>query len=115
MEITIKITDVQKRALEHVMYDIQQWMEEAIEFRARVAIEELLQEETQRLIKDPNVTSIPADKDQIILNSPIETAKERTIRLESEDCESCTTSETVVDGPLVIEDLNGALQPNLEP
>jgi hypothetical protein len=113
MEITITISDVQKRALEHVMYDIQQWMQEAIEFRARIAAEELLQEETQRLIKDPNVKTIPANKDEIILNSLIETAKQRTIRLESEDCESCTTSETVVDGPLVIEDLNEALQPNI--
>jgi hypothetical protein len=113
MEITISITDVQKRALEHVMYDIKDWVQEAVEFRARVATEELLQEETQRLIKDPNVTTIPANKDEIILNSPIETAKERTLRIESEDCETCTTSETVVDGPLVIEDLNEALQPNL--
>jgi hypothetical protein len=113
MEITITITDVQKRALEHVMYDIKQWIEDAVEFRARVAAEELLQEETQRLIKDPNVDSIPANRDEIILNSPIETAKERTLRIESEDCESCTSTETVADGPLVIEDLNEALQPNL--
>ncbi len=89
MEIKVIISDVQKRALEHVMFDIQEWLQNAIDFRADAAIEELLKLETQRLFNDPTVESIPATKDEIILNSPIETAKERTLRIEAEGCTTC--------------------------
>ncbi len=89
MEIKVTITDVQKRALEHVMFDIQDWLQNAIDFRSEAAIEELLKLETERLINDPTVESIPASKDEIILSSPIETAKQRTIRIETEGCSVC--------------------------
>ena len=93
MEISVIINDVQKRALEHVMYDIQDWLQNAIDVRAEAAIEELLKAETERLISDPSVQTIPASKDEIILNSSIETAKARTIRLEAEYASGCNVCD----------------------
>lgn len=93
MEISVIINDVQKRALEHVMYDIQDWLQNAIEVRAEAAIEELLKVETERLIKDPSVQSIPANRDEIILNCPIETAKQKTIRVQQEYESGCNVCD----------------------
>jgi len=93
MEITVIINDVQKRALEHTMYDIQDWLQNAIDVRSESAIEELLKVETERLINDPYIQSIPANKNEIILNSPIETAKARTIRVEKEYAAGCNVCD----------------------
>lgn len=93
MEISVIINDVQKRALEHVMYDIQEWLQNAIDVRAEAAIEELLKLETDRLISDPTINSIPANRDEIILNSPIETAKARTIRIQEEYAAGCNVCD----------------------
>lgn len=93
MEVTVIISDVQKRALEHVMFDIQDWLQNAIDVRSESAIEELLKVETERLINDPNVSSIPANRDEIILNSPVETAKARTLRIQAEYAAGCNVCE----------------------
>ena len=64
---TISITDVEAAALAHVMADPQEWAQNAISERARVAIEEIVQRETARMLADPSITTIPATADEIVL------------------------------------------------
>jgi hypothetical protein len=111
MEIKVIISDVQQRALEHVMFDIQEWLQNAIDFRADAAIDELLKLETERLINDPTVKAIPASKDEIILNSPIETARERTLRIEAEGCSVCENGKPPNISPEIDAIFDEALNP----
>lgn len=70
MDISITLTEVEVKALSYVMADPQQWTENAIKERARIAGDELVAAETARMLADPDVTDIPADRDAIILSAP---------------------------------------------
>ena len=64
---TITLSDVELVALSHVMADPEQWTQNAISERARVAGEELVARETARMLADPNITTIPATAEEIIM------------------------------------------------
>ena len=64
---TITLSDVELLALSHVMADPQQWAQNAITERARIAMEELVAIETARMIADPSFTQIPATAEEIIM------------------------------------------------
>lgn len=66
---TFKITlsDVEVMALAHVMADPQEWTQNAISERARIAGEEIVASETARMLADPNITTIPATAEEIIM------------------------------------------------
>ena len=64
---TITLSDVEVKALTHVMADPQEWTQNAISERARIAGEELVVQETARMIADPNITTIPATAEEIIM------------------------------------------------
>ena len=64
---TITLTDVELKALSYVMADPQEWTQNAISNRARIASEELVAKETARMIADPNITMIPATAEEIIM------------------------------------------------
>ena len=70
MELTITLTATEVKALSYVMADPEEWIQNAISERARIAADELVASETARLLADPNVTEIPADRDTIILSAP---------------------------------------------
>ena len=77
MEITITLTEAETKALAYVAYDPQEWAENAVKERARIAIEEIFQIEVERMLNDPNTTEIPADKDAIVIAANIKSAAER--------------------------------------
>jgi hypothetical protein len=64
---TITLNDVEVAALAHVMADPQQWTQNAISERARIAIDEIVQREIARMVADPNVTDIPATAREIVM------------------------------------------------
>ena len=64
---TITLNDVEIAALAHVMADPQEWIQNAISNRARIAIEEIVASETARMLADPNITMIPATTEEIIM------------------------------------------------
>ena len=70
-EYTISITDSEKKALEYVALSVQDWIDNAVDNRARIAIDEIYNSEVARMTADPNITSIPADKDQVVLEADI--------------------------------------------
>ena len=67
MKLDIGLTDVEVKALSYVMASPQEWTQNAISERARIASEELVQRETARMIADPNITQIPATAEEIIM------------------------------------------------
>jgi hypothetical protein len=67
LKFTITITDVEAAALAHVMADPQQWAQNAISERARIATDEIVQREIARMVADPNITEIPATAAEIVM------------------------------------------------
>lgn len=82
MEITINLTEAETKALAFVAFDPQEWAENAVKERARIAMEEIFQAEAQRMLADPAVTSIPADREAVVLAADIKSAAERQAEAE---------------------------------
>ena len=74
---TLTLTDAQLKALAFVAYDPQDWIENAVNERCRVAMEEIFVAEVARMVADPTTTTIPADREQVVLDADIQSAKDR--------------------------------------
>lgn len=70
MKFTIELSEVEVKALSYVMADPEEWTRNAISERARIAADELVASETARLLADPDVTEIPANRETLILEAP---------------------------------------------
>ena len=66
VSFTIRCSNVEQKALLYVMKDIQGWLQATLNGRSALAIDEVVKSETARMMADPNVTSIPANKFQIV-------------------------------------------------
>ena len=77
MDITITLTQAEAKALAYVAYSPQEWAENAVKERARIAMEEIFQAEVQRMLADPNTTEIPADREVVVLAANIQSAVDR--------------------------------------
>jgi hypothetical protein len=66
-KFTITITDAEAAALAHVMPDPQEWAQNAISERARIATDEIVQREIARMVADPNIAEIPATAAEIVM------------------------------------------------
>lgn len=75
--LTIELTAAQEKALAYVAVSPQEWAENAVHNRARIAIDEIYDAEVARMTADPDITSIPADKDAVVLAADIQSAAER--------------------------------------
>jgi hypothetical protein len=75
-EYTVTLTDAQNKALAHVAYDPQDWIQNAVSERARLAMEEIFKKEVERMIADPSITEIPADRETVVLAADVKSAKE---------------------------------------
>jgi hypothetical protein len=90
MEIKITLSDYQVKCLLYEMADIEEYIQNWINVRAENAAQKLIEAETNRLLNDPNVSTMPASKEELVLNSPLQSAW-----LEyQEDCDTCTITET---------------------
>ena len=72
---TIEISDAQSRALEFIAVDVQEWIDNFVEHRANVAIDEIVTAEVKRRLDAGE--PIPSSRDEIVLTSPMQTAAER--------------------------------------
>ncbi len=80
-EYTITLTDAEDKALRVVALDPQDWIDNAVHNRCRIAMEEIYDSEVARMTADPDITTIPADKNQVILDAVVQTAAERQAAL----------------------------------
>ena len=79
---TITLTDAQDKALSVVAVSPQEWINNVVHERCRIAIEEIVNAEVQRKLaaNDP----ITGSKEDIVMAADIETAAERNERLVAE-------------------------------
>jgi hypothetical protein len=79
---TITLNDAQDKALSAVTLDQQEWIENAVFERCRIAIEDIVNTEVQRKLAAGE--TISGSKEDIVLAANIETAKEKSDRLRAE-------------------------------
>lgn len=79
---TITLSDSQDKALSVVAVDQQEWIENAVYERCRIAIEEIVNAEVQRKLAAGE--TISGSKDDIVMAADVETAAERNERLAAE-------------------------------
>ena len=74
---TVSLTDAQKKAMEYITVSIQDWIDNAVDNRARMSIDEIYNLEVARMNADSSITTIPADKDKVVLDADIKSAATR--------------------------------------
>lgn len=79
---TITLSDAEDKALHVVALSAQDWIDNAVHERCRLAIEEIVNAEVQRKLAAGQ--PITGSKDDIVLAADIESAAERQARLEAE-------------------------------
>jgi len=74
---TVTLTDAELKALAYIAYNPQDWIDNVVHERCRIAMEEIFTAEVARMVADPTTTSIPANREQVVLNANITSAAER--------------------------------------
>ena len=74
MEYRVVLSDAEDKALRHVTYDPQEWIQYTISERCRLAIEDIVQNEIERITSFGG--SISGTKEDIVMDAPIKSGKE---------------------------------------
>jgi hypothetical protein len=82
MQFTITLSDAENKALGVVALDQNDWIQNAVHERCRIAIEEIVAAEVQRKLTAGE--PITGSKDDIVMAADIESAAERNARIEAE-------------------------------
>jgi hypothetical protein len=81
-QYTITLSAAEDKAIHVVALDAQDWIENAVHNRCRIAMEEIIAAEVQRLLAAGQ--PITGTKDDIVMNAPIKSAAERQAELEAQ-------------------------------
>ena len=73
--ITITLSDAELKALESVSVTAQDWIDNVVHNRCRIAIEEIVASEVERITASGG--TISGTKEDIVMNAPIKSAAER--------------------------------------
>ena len=79
---TIILTPAEDKALGVVALSQQEWIDNAVHERCRIAIEEIVGSEVQRKLAAGE--SITGSKEDIVMAAPVESAAERQASMEAE-------------------------------
>jgi hypothetical protein len=79
---TITLNDAEDKALHHVALSAQDWIDNVVHERCRIAIDEIVAAEVQRKLSANE--PITGSKDDIVMAANIESVAERNARLEAE-------------------------------
>ena len=79
---TITLSDAEDKALGVVAFSQDDWIQNAVHERCRIAIEEIVAAEVQRKLAAGE--SITGSKDDIVMAANVESAAERQARMEAE-------------------------------
>ena len=80
---TVELNEAETKAMEYITADVQAWVDNSLKNRARIAIDEIYADEVERMTADPEITSIPADKNAVVLSAEIQSAAERAAQTEA--------------------------------
>ena len=79
MNYTITLTETEKSAMEYIAYDPQEWVENAMKERARIAVDEIVKLAVEKFLAANQ--SIPGSKEEIVAaaysNGWVKTAADR--------------------------------------
>jgi hypothetical protein len=78
---TITLSDAEDKALGYVAYSQQDWIDNAVHERCRVAIDQIVNDEVQRKLAAGE--SIVGSKEDIVMNAPIKSAAQRDAEIKS--------------------------------
>lgn len=78
---TITLSDAEDKSLGYIAFSQQDWIDNVVHERCRIAIEEIVNAEVQR--KLANNESITGTKDDIVMAAPIQSAAERQAEFEA--------------------------------
>jgi hypothetical protein len=76
---TIQITDAQDKALAHVAFDPQEWIQNFVDVRCNIAVDEIVNAEVQRKLAAGE--PITGSKEDIVMAADIKTAAEQQAEL----------------------------------
>jgi hypothetical protein len=79
---TITLSDAEDKALHVVALSAQDWIDNAVHERCRIAMEEIVNAEVQRKLAAGE--PITGSKDDIVMAADVESAAERQARMEAE-------------------------------
>ena len=79
VQYTITLSDAENKALGYVAVSQQDWIDNAVHERCRIAIEEIVNAEVQRKLAAGE--TISGTKDDIVLAAPIKSAAERNAKI----------------------------------
>ena len=79
---TITLSDAEDKALGVVAFSQNDWIQNAVHERCRIAIEEIVAAEVQRKLAAGE--AITGSKDDIVMAAPVESAAQRQARMEAE-------------------------------
>ena len=80
---TITLSNAEDKALKTVAISAQDWIDNAVHERCRIAIDEIVNAEVQRKLAAGE--SITGSKDDIVMAANVESAADRQVRLEAEE------------------------------
>ena len=64
MDYTVTLTETEKLAMEYIAYEPQEWVENVVKERARIAIDEIVKISVEKFLEINE--SIPGSKDEIV-------------------------------------------------
>jgi glycine cleavage system H lipoate-binding protein len=64
MNYTVTLTETEKLAMEYIAYEPQEWVENVVKERARIAIDEIVKIAVEKFLEINE--SIPGSKDEIV-------------------------------------------------
>lgn len=79
---TITLSDAEDKALKSVAVSAQEWIDNAVHNRCRIAIDEIVNAEVQRKLAAGE--SITGSKEDIVMAANVESAADRQARLDAE-------------------------------
>jgi hypothetical protein len=79
---TITLSAAEDKAIHTIAISAQDWIDNVVHERCRIAMEEIIAAEVQRLLAAGQ--PITGTKDDIVLNAPVKSAAERNAELEAE-------------------------------
>lgn len=75
---TITLSDAEDKALSIIAFSQQDWIDNVVHERCRIAIEEIVASEVERITS--NGGTLSGNKEDIVLSAQIETAAERNAK-----------------------------------
>lgn len=81
VEYTVTLSDAEDKALGYVAYSQQDWIDNAVHERCRIAIEEIVNAEVQRKLAAGE--TISGSKEDIVMAADIQSAAERQAAAEA--------------------------------